>query len=78
MYVMHPLRFFSILLFFWNIIGFIALVIDKNTGVVALMGGFMPLMAFICIITECYRSISEYLKRTNEITPTEEPLIHLT
>jgi len=72
---MHPLRFLCIGLLLWNIFGFVAVAIDKATGVVALMGGFMPLMGVICLIVECNRSISEYFKRTNEIIPVEEPLI---
>ena len=76
-YGMHALRLLCLGLICWNIIGFIALAIDKNTGIVALMGGFMPLMMFICTCVECCRSVSEYLKRTNEITPVEEPLIDI-
>lgn len=67
---MHPLRFLCLGLFFWNVIGFITLTINKDTGAVALMGGFMPLMSFICICVELNRSVREYLKHTT--TPVEE------
>lgn len=76
-YEMHPLRLLCLGLFFWNVIGFITLAIDKDTGAVALMGGFMPLMGFICICVELNRSIREYLKCTNEVTPVEEPLMEI-
>lgn len=72
---MHPLRLLCLGLFFWNVIGFITLAIDKDTGAVALMGGFMPLMSFICICVELNRSIREYLKCTT--TPVEEPLMEI-
>ena len=72
---MHPLRFGCIILCLWNLIGFILLPINKDMAIVALMGGFMPLMAFICLFIEVCRSISEYMKRTTEVEPIEEQLL---
>jgi len=68
---MHSLRFFTIGLLLWTLVGFIVVGIDRNTGVVALMGGFVPLMTTVCTIAECFRS----LNRTTEVLPVETPLM---